>query len=371
MNLKAYREKMNTLLTEAEGILNAANEQTRAMTEQEETDYNAKMNEYNAMKRTYDQMVAERALITPEQEKNTDTAAEDFATFLRSRGQTVTRAMTSTANGILIPTKIADMIVAKVHEISPLAGRVMTYHAKGNLVVPQIGFKDDAITLTYVEDGEAIPEKDATFTGVTLKSNVFACIVRISEKMIGDTDFDVVGYVVSYVAEKVAVFVENALINGAKNTGGTVVSTGAVDAENASTTAAAGKITGDELIDLTLTIPQVYRKNAMWIVNSASMGIIRKLKDGNQNYLFAANNAQTNLPQILGIDAHVSENVPATVAAILIDPTGMAWKISKSLETKLLTERYADYNQIGLRASIQMDTGIINQQKIAVLKYHA
>lgn len=370
MNLKAYREKLNSLLAEAQGILNTAAEQTRAMTEQENSEYNSKMADYDAMKRTYDELVKDRSMLTPKEPQNTDTAAEDMAAYIRSKGQTVTRAMTSTGSGAIIPTKIADMIVAKVHEISPLAGRVMTYYAKGNLVVPQIGFKDDAITLTYTADGDAVAEKDAQFNGVTLKNNVFACIVRISEKMIADTDFDVVGYVVTYVAEKIAVFTENALINGAKDSKGTTVSTGAVDAENASTTAAAGKITGDELIDLSLTIPQVYRKNAMWIVNSASMGIIRKLKDGNQNYLFAANNAQTNLPQILGIDAHVSENVPAGVAAILVDPSGMAWKISKSVETKLLTERYADYNQIGLRASIQMDTGIINQQKVAVLKYH-
>ena len=52
------------------------------------------------------------------------------------------------------------------------------------------------------------------------------------------------------------------------------------------TAGSASAITADEVIDLFYSLGAPYRKNAVWVVNDATVKAIRKLKDGNGNYLW-------------------------------------------------------------------------------------
>jgi HK97 family phage major capsid protein len=52
-------------------------------------------------------------------------------------------------------------------------------------------------------------------------------------------------------------------------------------------TPGASGITADSLIDLIYTLNSAYRAGATWVMNSVTTGAIRKLKDGNDQYLWA------------------------------------------------------------------------------------
>ena len=54
----------------------------------------------------------------------------------------------------------------------------------------------------------------------------------------------------------------------------------------ASTVAGTTAVTSDELLALTYALPQMYTDNARWVMNRASLGKIRALKDGQNNYLW-------------------------------------------------------------------------------------
>jgi hypothetical protein len=49
----------------------------------------------------------------------------------------------------------------------------------------------------------------------------------------------------------------------------------------------------------------------------------------------------------------------------------MGLKIARGVEIRILDQLYAGENMVGIRAGIHMDSNIIDQQKIAVLKYKA
>lgn len=51
-------------------------------------------------------------------------------------------------------------------------------------------------------------------------------------------------------------------------------------------TGAAAAITADSLVDLVYAVPSAYRGGAQFIMNNTTQGIIRKLKDGQGNYLW-------------------------------------------------------------------------------------
>lgn len=70
----------------------------------------------------------------------------------------------------------------------------------------------------------------------------------------------------------------------------------------------------DALIDLYYALKAGYRANASWLVSDAVMGKIRKMKDGDGNYLWAAPTAAGELPTILGKPVVTDDNMPAVAA---------------------------------------------------------
>lgn len=368
--LKRLNEARNAKIDEINTKLRELDPNT-AWSKAQEEEYNALNEEVAAYERQIKAVVSEQSRALSIVNTDNKDEVKKFDGFIREY-MTGKRAVDAKNNAAIIPNKILNMVITRIKEISPLANMVQTFVTNGDLTIPQFGLTENDVTigLSYVPEGEVIPTTDAKFKGLVLKSHVFGTIVLVSEQMIADTDFPLVAFIVDYLATEAAAAIENILINGVTSKGSTII-TGAVDCAAQKTTAAAGTVTADELIDLQMSLPQACAQNSIWVINAAAMGKIRKLKDDNKNYLFTVNNGGSYLYNLLDRPAYVSENVPATVAALVIDPSGMTLKFSKTIEVKALMERYADYNQIGLRTTMHMDAGINNQQKIACLKYHA
>lgn len=72
---------------------------------------------------------------------------------------------------------------------------------------------------------------------------------------------------------------------------------------------------GDALIDLVHKLKPVFRARAVWVMNRATAADIRKFKDGQGNYLWAAGNVQQSLPErLLGFPVVEAEDMPDVVA---------------------------------------------------------
>src|SRR5690606_29895604 len=79
------------------------------------------------------------------------------------------------------------------------------------------------------------------------------------------------------------------------------------------TAAAAAAVTGDELIDLIHSVDPAYRTSpkVAFMFNDTTLSVIRKLKDGNGNYLWQMGNVQQGAPgTLLGYRYHVNQAVP-------------------------------------------------------------
>lgn len=100
--------------------------------------------------------------------------------------------------------------------------------------------------------------------------------------------------------------------NGTGKPLGILAATGG--AETGITAASATAVTADELIDLYYSLRSPYRRNAVWTLNDSTVKAIRKLKDGNGQYLWQPGITAGAPDMILGRPVRTSTYMPEIAA---------------------------------------------------------
>ncbi|NCU19159.1 phage major capsid protein, partial [Candidatus Falkowbacteria bacterium] len=94
------------------------------------------------------------------------------------------------------------------------------------------------------------------------------------------------GYITNEFARRVGAAEEEAIITGNGTHKPTGLLHATLGAETGVTAAAVAAITADELIDLQHSLKSGYRRKAAYIMNDATIKLLRKLKDGNGQFLW-------------------------------------------------------------------------------------
>ena len=167
------------------------------------------------------------------------------------------------------------------------------------------------------------------------------------------------------MADSIARWIEKELLNGTED------KIEGLSKVNTLTAAAATAITADELIDVQEEIPDVYQANAIWIMSKKTRTAIRKLKDKDGNYILNKDATSRWGYTLFGKDVYVSENMPDMAAGkraiIYGDITGLAVKISETMNIEVLREKFATQHAVGVVAWIEMDAKVQNTQKLTGL----
>lgn len=374
-------EKRNALYTEAEKIVKAAQKEERAFTDEEKTDYQSKVAEI----RTLDEQIkAEQefrklaiAKGTQDETDGDDKEKAEFRAFEAFiTGNKEIRSdvnMTYGSNGAVVPQTIVNKIIDRVVDISPIFASATKYQIKGTITIPKIDRTGGDITVAFTPEFSTLTANSFAFSSISLGGHTAAALVKISKQLIGNSQFDVVGVVINKMAEALAVFIENFLINGDSNIQGSGMA-GSMDSDNILSVASVAAITGDNLIDVQDMIPKAYQRDAYWIMNKTMRNKIRKLKDGQGNYLLVPDYAKGSGELLLGKPVEITDNMPTATAAtsgstVLYygDYSGLAVKTGDTTEMEVLREKYAEQHAIGINLWIELDAKIENTQKIAAL----
>ena len=174
------------------------------------------------------------------------------------------------------------------------------------------------------------------------------------------------GDVIGKVAEACVKWIDAQLINGTDNK-----IEGLSKAKQVLTTKSADKIEADELIDLQDMIPDAYQGSAIWIMSRATRTAIRKLKDGDGNYLLNKDATAKWGYSLFGKPVYIADCIKQEAGKPAVyygDFSGLAVKTSESVNIEVLREKYAEQHAVGVVAWLEMDSKIENDQKIAVLK---
>lgn len=274
--------------------------------------------------------------------------------------------LTKTDNGSVIPATIAQQIIKKVYDISPILEKSQKYNVKGKLQILYYDTKDGGITVAYAEEFKPLTSSNGKFKSIELDGFLAGALSKISNSLINNSQFDIVSFVVNQMAEEIARFIEHELLIG---TSGKV--TGLSTMTNKVTAAAANAITSDEVVKLKDSIKDVYQSNAIWIMSTATRTALRLLQGSDGHYLLQDDITSPFGSTLLGKPVYVSDNMPeieANATAIYYgDMTGLATKFSENITTQVLREKYADEHATGVVAWFEFDSKVQNEQKLAKL----
>lgn len=377
MNIKGLEERRSDLKGQLEAMLDTAKAEERAMTSEEITKFDELENEIKNIDATIER--EERTNMNENKEIVKDVTVEErdiksFADYIRNAVTGLeNRAETNLAkgdNGAVIPKTIVKKIMEKVEDISPIYKLATKYHIAGVINVPKEDETSDTITVAYATEFTELESHSNKFATIELTGYLYGALTKISKSLLRNSDFDLTNWVVKKMAKKIAKFIEKELINGTSGKISGII--GSYDATNMKVTLAkAGAITADELIDLQELVPDEFQADCIWVMNRATRKAIRKLKDGQGNYLLEKDSTSKWGYRIMGADVYCSDNISALGTAskpvvMYGDFSGLAVKEGEKTEIQVLTERFATQHAIGVVAWGELDAKVEDTQKIAV-----
>lgn len=368
--LKILEEKRNALLDEMDAIVKKAETETRAFTDDEQKSYDEKALELTKLAANIKSVKEARSLDGKEPLKNPDSSEEietrAFENYIRGVETRDDTNLTKSDNGAVIPTSIANKIISKVVEICPIYQLANKYNVGGTLSIPYYDESTQAITMAYATEFTDLESTSGKFTSIQLTGFLAGALTKVSKSLINNSQFDIVSYTINAMARSIAKWLEKELLKGTSSK-----VTGLSGVTQTVTTASATSITADELIELQETVPDVYQSGAVWIMSKATRTAIRKLKDGDGNYLLNKDATSAWGYTLFGKPVYVSDNMDNIAAGKTTvfygDMSGLAVKLSENVNIEILREKFATQHAVGIVGWIEIDSKVEDAQKIAKL----
>jgi HK97 family phage major capsid protein len=372
MELKKLQEQRADLQAEMQAILDGAKAEERAMSDEENSKFDDLEKKIKAIDGTIEREERARNMeikkpVAPEVEERAQSEERAFANYIR--GVVEQRAdvnLTTGDNGAIIPSSIANKIIKKVYDICPIYQLATRYNVGGTLTIPYYDESTQSITMAYATEFTELESTSGKFTSVELKGFLAGALSKVSKSLINNSQFAIVEFVISAMADSISKWIEKELLNGT-----TDKVAGLSGVTQKATAAAVAAVTADELIDVQECVPDVYQGNAIWIMSKATRKAIRKLKNSEGDYLLNKDfNARWGYT-LLGKDVYTSDNMPEMAAgktAIFYgDMSGLAVKLSEDVSIEVLREKFATQHAVGVVGWIEIDSKVENAQKIAKL----
>lgn len=307
-----------------------------------------------------------------------DEYKKSFWAALRSKSPTFElqnslKIGTDSEGGYLVPDEYERTLIASLEEenvLRKLAHVIQT--SSGDRKIPVVSTKGSA---AWIEEEGPIPEDDDSFGQTLIGAHKLGTMIKISEELIQDAVFDLPGYIAKEFGRRIGNKEEDAFFNGDGSGKPTGIFHKTNGAQLGATTAASTAITADEVIDLFYSLRTPYRKNAVFITNESTVKAIRKLKDGQGQYLWQPSLQAGTTDTILGKRILTSPFIPEIAAGaktIAFGDFSYYWIADRQGRIfKRLNELYARTDQIGFLATQRVDGKLILPEAIKVLRQKA
>ena len=375
--------------TGSDGVLSAEDDASYAKMEK---DFDALTNEIKRMERKealeaemnkpVGTPITEKPMKTSDDEEKTGRASKvynkSFWNAMRQKNirPEIANALqegTDSEGGYLVPDEFEHTLIEALESeniFRTLAHVIQT--ASGDRKIPVVASKG---TASWVDEEGAITESDDAFSQVSIGAYKLGTLIKVSNELLNDSVFNLEQYISKEFARRIGNKEEDAFFNGDGSGKPVGIFNGTGGAQVGVTTASASAITADEVIDLFYSLGAPYRKNAVWVVNDATVKAIRKLKDGNGNYLWQPALTSGTPDTLLGRPVKTSAYVPTIASGakvIAFGDFGYYWIADRQGRVfKKLSELYAATDQTGFVATQRVDGKLILPEAIKVLQMKA
>lgn len=258
----------------------------------------------------------------------TDSKVEErarFNHFLRtgelreSSAATPLMVSSETKGAALAPVDFAKEIIDGLADVAvmrqiarilpPISGKAVAYPRR-------TGGAGAAMVL----EGQPIAPYDLTFDQVIITPKKAAALVEVSNELLQDAGVDIAGYLAQHFIDEIGELLEDQYWNG---DGVDANLLGILTAEDASEqplierveTAETTGVDVEDILTLWAELPSKYRRNAVFVCNSAMEAELRKMKDGNGQYLMVPDLTTGLGNTLLGRPLYLAEGFPGDLTA--------------------------------------------------------
>lgn len=318
--IKELKEHRNNLLNKMDEIKARVNEdgfgtESRNLTEDETNEFRSLVNEVSAIdtqieenrslkgNKVEDRNMEEQNLV--EQRSAIQSFIKNDKAGLEERAQYVN---TTQDGSVLIPEQIADEILRKMEETSPVFEQARKYPSiEGTLKIAKENTDDQA---GFVGENEEIPSIALKFGHVTLTQKRVGAAVTLTQQLLNDGAVDLLGYSADLLARRAARAVEKSIFKGEGGEKGFVgiFSNAVTDAKDLNKIKISASVTADELADITGSVNPAYLDGSAFYMSREVFNQVRKIKDGTGDFLLQARDVNGRIGQtILGFPVYISD----------------------------------------------------------------
>ncbi len=216
------------------------------------------------------------------------------------------------------------------------------------------------------ENPTSQPEQDVAFAAVRLGAYTYTSkMIKVSNQLLQDSVFDLPSFLNRKLGMRLARIEHRHCTTGDGANKPQGVVTGATSA-SASFAVAPGAtaLTADNLIELHHSIDPEYRANARYMMNDSTLLYIKKLKDGENRYLWASGLAFKEPDTIDGkpyvINQHMASIATTNKSVLFGDFQKYFIRRVAGVMVLRLTERFAELNQTAFVAFERMHAGLVD-----------
>nr|DAG19018.1 MAG TPA: major capsid protein [Caudoviricetes sp.] len=279
---------------------------------------------------------------------------------------------TDSEGGYLVPDEYEKKLVEALEDevfFRSLATVIKT--SSGDRKIPIVTSKGEA---AWIDEGGQFPESDDSFGQTSIGAHKLATMIKVSDELLNDSVFNIEQYISKEFGRRIGTKEEEAFFIG-DGTGkpiGVFNKTGGADI---GVTAATTSITFDDVMDLYYSLRAPYRNKATWLLNDSTVKAIRKLKDGNGNYIWQPSVREGEPDRILNRPYRTSIYVPELAAGNRVMAFGdysYYWIADRQGRSfKRLNELFATTGQVGFLASERVDGKLILSEAVKTLDVKA
>ena len=267
---------------------------------------------------------------------------------------------TDSEGGYLVPDEYERTLVQGLEEENVLRSLCTVIQtSSGDRKIPLVASHGSA---SWVDEEGTIPDSDDTFGQITIGAHKVATMIKVSDELLQDSVFNIESYIAAEFARRIGAAEEEAFITG----NGTGKPTGLLHATNGAgigVTTNGNTPTADEIFDLIHSIKSVYRKKAVFLLNDSTLKALRKLKDGQGQYLWQPGLKEGQPDTLLNYRLVTSPFMPEIDSGnkvILFGDFKSYWIADRQGRSfQRLNELYAATGQVGFRATQRVDGRLV------------
>ncbi|MCO7225769.1 phage major capsid protein [Pleionea sp. CnH1-48] len=295
----------------------------------------------------------------------------DERTLLREmRAQSVG---TQSEGGYLAPDEFGNRIIETMKAFGGIrsAATVLTTSNGNRLPFPTNDGTNEIGEI--IDENTQHNEGDTVFGEVDISAYAYSSkIIRVSEALLQDSAINLE----SFIGRRMGMRIGRAqALHFAKGTGTKQPRGLMVAAPVGYTAPSATALTWRDFIKLKHSVDPAYRLNARWAFADSVLEAAKLLTDGNNRPLWMPGIASANASTIDGdryvVDQGIDAIGNAKVVAAYGDLSQYLIRDVRGMRVKRLTERYADYDQVGFLAIMRTDANLLDTAAIKTLQMAA